>query len=83
MGVDAGVMESLDFEQWAVESLAAALDWKAESRECPILYFIKVTQGKWRLARKETKSLQNVLEWVMIPLNEINKRVMCKFGGRR
>lgn len=33
MGVDAGVLESLDFEQWAVESLDAALDWKTESRE--------------------------------------------------
>lgn len=33
VGIDAGVMMSLDFEQWAVESLDTALDWKRESRE--------------------------------------------------
>lgn len=60
--VDAGVRVSLGLMPLAMESLDTVLDWKRRSSEWSVLYFKQVTHEKWRLERKETKSLQNILE---------------------
>lgn len=62
VNMDAGVRLSLGLTPLAMESLDTVLDWKRRSSEWSILYFKKITHGKWRLERKETKSLQNILE---------------------